>query len=492
MQTFKFNTYSIRLLSDFHTPVSLYLKIRDLYPESALLESTEYRTPESSYSFIGFCPLAHFEVKNEEIEIKSPDNTISNIKIDIENKNFISEKFNDFCSMFDVTSKNQGEDEICRISNQNPTGINGVFGFTSYDAVSFIEPVKFHPSQEAFKTVPFMKYIYYRYLIVMNMFKNEMYIVENLPEGEELTIDNVVKNIENNNFDVFGFSATGEIRSNLTDKEHIDIIEKGIAHCKRGDVFQVVLGRQFSQHFLGDDFNVYRALRSINPSPYLFYFDFGSYKIFGSSPETHFRIKGDEAYIDPIAGTFKRSGDEKQDALISEALLKDPKENAEHVMLVDLARNDLSRHAENVHVKKFKELQYYSHVIHIVSRVTGELKTKDNPMQIFLDTFPAGTLSGAPKVRALQIIGELEPQARGFYGGCIGYIGFDGDVNQAITIRSFLSKENTLFFQAGGGIVAKSDPENELQEVHNKLGALRKAIILADDCSKANNLSFVK
>ena len=381
---------------------------------------------------------------------------------------------------------------ICTVSESNPTRINGLFGFTSVDSVSYVEPVKFEKQKTEFASISDMNYIYYRYVIVMNMYKSEMCILENLIEGETSNLKKVISDIENNNFDIFGFSTTGEVESNMNDVEHIDMINKGISHCMRGDVFQIVLGRQFRQSFLGDDFNVYRALRSVNPSPYLFYFDFGSYRIFGSSPETHFRIQGKKAYIDPIAGTFKRTGDEETDKVLASELLKDPKENAEHTMLVDLARNDLSRHAHNVEVAKYKELQFYSHVIHIVSRVTGELDDIDNPMKAFLDTFPAGTLSGAPKVRALQLISELEPQARGFYGGCIGYIGFDGDLNQAITIRSFLSKDNTLFFQAGGGIVAKSDPQSELQEVHNKLGALRKSLILADEISKANNLSFVK
>ena len=324
----------------------------------------------------------------------------------------------------------------------------------------------------------------------MNMFRNEMYLVENLPEGETSNIDKIVKDLENNNLDLFGFNLMGEKRTNLTDEQFMNIVDKGIYHCKRGDVFQIVLSRRFEQDFMGDDFNVYRTLRSVNPSPYLFYFDFGGYRIFGSSPETHFRIKGDLAYIDPIAGTFKRSGDEEKDKIISEELLKDPKENAEHVMLVDLARNDLSRSSTDVKVSKYKELQYYSHVIHIVSRVTGKIKENENPMRAFMDTFPAGTLSGAPKVKALQLIGEMEPQSRGFYGGCIGYIGFNGELNQAITIRSFMSKDNTLYFQAGAGVVAKSNPRSELEEVNNKLGALCSAIDLAQQVSQSNNFKL--
>ena len=225
---------------------------------------------------------------------------------------------------------------------------------------------------------------------------------------------------------------------------------------------------------------LYRALRSINPSPYLFYFDFGGFRLFGSSPETHCRIEGRKATIDPIAGTTRRTGNRKQDEENARALRNDPKENAEHVMLVDLARNDLSRNCKDVHVDFFKDIQYYSHVIHLVSRVSGTLNDSANPIRTFIDTFPAGTLSGAPKVRALQIISELEPHNRGAYGGCIGFIGLDGSLNQAITIRTFVSRNGVLWFQAGGGIVAKSDEEKELQEVNNKLGALRTAIEMAE------------
>ena len=394
MKTFNIHTNSCRLLCDLYTPVALYLKIRDLYPESALLESTEYRTPESSYSFIAFCPIAKFELKDGVVNEKYPDGTKQKIQVNkyLNNKgadkDLLSSIFNDFRKSFNIINTEEPSD-ICSPSESNPTGINGLFGFTSYDSVSYIEPVKFNDPRKEFKGIADMNYIYYKYVVVMNMYMSEMCILENLLDGEESKLKEVMAEIENNNFDIFGFSTTGDVTSNMTDEEHIEMIEKGISHCMRGDVFQIVLGRQFQQSFLGDDFNVYRALRSINPSPYLFYFDFGSYRIFGSSPETHFRIQGKKAYIDPIAGTFKRTGNEDADKVLAKELLNDPKENAEHTMLVDLARNDLSRHASNVEVSKYKELQFYSHVIHIVSRVTGELEENDNPLQTFLDTFPA-------------------------------------------------------------------------------------------------------
>ena len=325
-----------------------------------------------------------------------------------------------------------------------------------------------------------MLYILYKYLIVFNDFKDEMMMLEMVEENEEDHLDTIEKAIHNRNFSTYDFHAVGPTTSTLTDEEHKANIRKGIAHCLRGDVFQIVLSRRFIQPFVGDDFKLYRALRSINPSPYLFYFDFGGFRIFGSSPETHCRIEGGKAYIDPIAGTTKRTGNVQQDAELAAALLADPKENAEHVMLVDLARNDLSRNCQQVKVEFYKEAQYYSHVIHLVSRVSGQLNEDTNPIKTFIDTFPAGTLSGAPKVKAMQLISEYEPHSRGAYGGCIGFIGLNGNLNQAITIRTFVSRNNELWFQAGGGIVAKSNEEYELQEVNNKLGALKKAISMAE------------
>ena len=356
----------------------------------------------------------------------------------------------------------------------------GLYGYTSFNAVRYFENIAVKDSREATNDAPDMLYILYKYLIVFNDFKNEMLLLEMLAPGEKSELDKVQKAIHNRNYTTYGFRAVGETTSPLTDEEHKANIRRGITHCLRGDVFQIVLSRRFEQRFVGDDFKLYRALRSINPSPYLFYFDFGGFRIFGSSPETHCRIEGTHAYIDPIAGTTKRTGNPEQDAVNARHLHDDPKENAEHVMLVDLARNDLSRNCHDVKVDFYKEMQYYSHVIHLVSRVSGTLNNDADPIKTFIDTFPAGTLSGAPKVRAMQLISELETHNRGAYGGCIGFIGLNGSLNQAITIRTFVSRNGVLWFQAGGGIVAQSNDEYELQEVNNKLGALKKAIIMAE------------
>lgn len=461
----KIETQSKILLADLQTPVSIYLKVRDIYPESALLESTDFHVVDNRYSFIAVEPLAKFTAQKGVVTEEYPDGSKQIIALSEENS--LPELLDRFVKSFDVDASG------------NSTGINGFFGFTGYDAVTHFEAVDIKKPAAANSDTPEMIYIFYKYIIVVNHFKNEMAIVENRVPGTESEIDELIGMLDSRNFPIYPFEAKGEIESPITDEQYREMVDKGIKHCRRGDVFQIVLSRRFTQKYQGDDFNVYRALRSVNPSPYLFYFDFGGFRIFGSSPETHLKMEGAKATIDPIAGTFRRTGDDMKDRELAEQLLVDPKENAEHVMLVDLARNDLSRNCSDVYVESYKEIQFYSHVIHMVSRVSGTIYPEVNRIRLFADTFPAGTLSGAPKVRAMQLIEEIEQHTRGFYGGCIGYIGFNGDFNQAITIRSFLSKNNTLNFQAGAGVVSKSNRENELQEVNNKLGALNKAVVLA-------------
>ena len=453
-------TITTLLPADLETPVGIYLKIRDIYPQSALLESSDYHTTQNSISLIGIDPIGYFKVINEEIEEVFPGG--KSIKTTATPQNVIN-RLQNFTSSFSV------------LSVKGLT--NGLLGYTSYDAVRYFEPtVKISKPEKEFSHIPDIFYIFYRFIIQMNHFRNEMTVIENLPDGEESETNRLISILKNNNVPHYAFTPSEEINSSITDEDFMKIVEKCISHCKRGDVFQVVPSRRFSQGYKGDDFNVYRALRSVNPSPYLFYFDFGSFKVFGSSPETHLRIQNGYAYIDPIAGTFKRTGDDTRDRELAEALLEDEKENAEHVMLVDLARNDLSRSGGKVSIEFMRQIQFYSHVIHMVSRVKAKLPKGADIFSLFASTFPAGTLSGAPKVRAMQIIDALEPHGRKIYGGCIGYIGFDGSLNQAITIRTFVSTGNKLYSQAGAGIVAHSSPATELQETNNKLGALRKAV----------------
>ena len=461
METFKYTTTSRTILADLYTPVGVYMRLRDLYPQSALMESSDYHDSNNSRSFIGINPMASVAIGHGLANIIFPDG--SNEQHEINSNYDSADAIHALIDHIKVTGEHA---DTC-----------GLFGYTSFNAVRYFENIDVKDETQAKNDAPDLLYILYKVVIVFDHFNNTLTIIS--LDGEK-ALDDVMKAMNKANVKAYDFHPVGETTSPLTDEEHKANIRKGIQHCLRGDVFQIVLSRRFIQKYEGDDFKLYRALRSINPSPYLFYFDFGGFRIFGSSPETHCRIEGKKAYIDPIAGTTKRTGDAEADRKGAEYLRNDPKENAEHVMLVDLARNDLSRNCHGVKVDFYKDLQYYSHVIHLVSRVSGELDKDADPIKAFIDTFPAGTLSGAPKVRAMQLISEYEPHNRGAYGGCIGYIGLNGSLNQAITIRTFVSRNGELWFQAGGGIVAKSDEEYELQEVNNKLGALRRAILMAE------------
>ena len=462
METFKYTTNSKTILADLYTPVGVYMRLRDLYPQSALMECADYHDAASSRSFIGISPMASVAIGHGITTVSYPDGSVMQHEV---NKEYRSDKaIHALIDRIEVT----GDD----------AGVCGLFGFTSFNAVRYFEDIAVKDETQEKNDAPDVLYILYNVVIVFDHHNNTVKVVT---LGDANDIDNVLKAMNRGNVREYDFHAIGDASSTLTDEEHKANIRRGIQHCLRGDVFQIVLSRRFVQRYEGDDFKLYRTLRSINPSPYLFYFDFGGFRIFGSSPETHCRIEGRKAYIDPIAGTTKRTGDAEADRLGAEFLRNDPKENAEHVMLVDLARNDLSRNCHGVKVDYYKDIQYYSHVIHLVSRVSGELDEGADPIKAFIDTFPAGTLSGAPKVRAMQLISEYEPHNRGAYGGCIGIIGLDGSLNQAITIRTFVSRNGELWFQAGGGIVAKSNEEYELQEVNNKLGALRRAILMAEE-----------
>ncbi len=461
MKKLKFKTISSKQLSDTVTPVGLYSKIRDKYANSLLLESSDYHSKEESYTFICVEPIVTlkadenrftYEFKNEVLEEQMLDG------------NFY-EVFETYKKIIDV----ECEKDI--------KAFNGFYGYISYNSIQYFETIKLN-AKKAPSEIPDIQFSFFKFIIAINHFNDELIIIENVGEGEESRISEMENIVNSHNYGLFSFESLGEESSNCTDKEFKQNVVKAKGHCKRGDVFQLVLSRQFQQSFKGDEFNVYRALRSINPSPYLFYFDYGNFKLMGSSPEAQIKIDDKKAIINPIAGTFRRTGDMAQDIILGEKLSKDKKENAEHVMLVDLARNDLSKHASEVKVEVFKEVQYFSHVIHLVSTVEG--KPNGKPIEIVGDTFPAGTLSGAPKYKAMELIDAYENQTRGFYGGAVGFIGLDNNVNLAIAIRSFVSKKNTLFYQAGAGIVIDSSEEGELQEVNNKLAALKKALTLAE------------
>jgi anthranilate synthase component I len=470
MKSFKLKTNYRKMLADTVTPVSIYLKLRDKYVNSILLESSDYHGQENSFSYICCQPMASFMLKEDLLEQHFPDG--SHEKIKLGKRRQAVELLSNFASSF------QPEDHGFKFIN------NGLFGYMTYDAVQYFEDIDFADNTNQTYQIPEILYKVYRYVIAIDHFKNELYVFEhNLQEqtADEDGLEQIVSLIENKNYPSYNFRVEGQESSNFNDDEFLKVLTKGKEHCFRGDVFQIVLSRRFQTGFKGDEFNVYRALRSVNPSPYLFYFDYGNFKIFGSSPEAQIVIKEDKATIYPIAGTFRRTGNDASDAELAQKLYNDVKENSEHVMLVDLARNDLSRNGSGVQVETFKEIQYYSHVIHLVSKVTGKLADEVTPIRMVADTFPAGTLSGAPKFMAMQLINKYENVRRGYYGGAIGFLGFNGDFNHAIMIRSFLSKDNTLYFQAGAGVVAKSDVNSELQEVNNKLEALRKALQIAEE-----------
>lgn len=483
MNKVRLTTTFRKMAADLYTPVGIYLRLRDRFRDTILLESTDHHTSENSFSFIAINAIGGIEIAASNlVEFKYPGRLPK--KISLENT-AVPNLVWDYMQQYEVEA---GEKEL--------KFAQGLYGYTAYDAIPFFETIQFRDKpfsnrdsrkielDHQNETIPLMRYRLYQYVIAIDHFKDELYLLENHVDGvdgDKQLIENIICGKD---LPLFPFESTGDETSNMTDAEYIDMVRKGIAHCFRGDVFQLVLSRRFEQSFKGDEFNVYRALRMVNPSPYLFYFDYGEYKLMGSSPESQLIIANGQAIVHPIAGTFKRTGDDATDRKEAERLLQDPKENAEHVMLVDLARNDLSRVCDHVKVAHYRQVKYYSHVIHLVSEVVATTRKNTNPFLLMAKTFPAGTLSGAPKFRAMELIDQYEKTKRSFYGGAIGFTGFDGSCNQAILIRSFLSCKNTLYYQAGAGIVASSVPESELQEVNNKLGALKKALLFANEINK--------
>jgi len=457
-----------KMLSDVYTPVGIYLRLRDRFRDTILLESADNASAENSFSFIAINAIGGMEITNyESVELKYPK--LPPEKKPIAKVSDVPDMLWNFMQQFDMEESDEKTVHM----------VQGLFGYCTYDAVQFFETIELK-SKHAAPEIPLMRYRLYQYVIAINHFKDEMFLCENVIAGLESEVNLIESLIKSKDVPTYPFKVQMDETANMSDEGYKEMVKKGVASCYRGDVFQIVLSRRFQQKFIGDEFNVYRALRSINPSPYLFYFDYGDYRLMGSSPESQLIIKNRIAIVHPIAGTFKRTGDDAKDNALAEALLKDAKENAEHTMLVDLARNDLSRCCDEVMVNHFRQVHYYSHVIHLVSEVMGKVRYDANPFELLALTFPQGTLSGAPKYKAMGLIDSYEPTVRGYYAGCIGFMGFDGSCNHAIMIRTFLSKQNTLHYQAGAGIVAASQPENELQEVNNKLGALKKAVDLAE------------
>lgn len=462
MEKITIDTTFKKVLADLTTPVALYYQLRDQYAETLLLESSDYSSKENSMSFLCYDPLVTIEVRDEQF-------TTSNHISRSSHSHGVTDLVGDV------------EAALTLIDQRLPSEMDrflGFFGFTSFDAVQYFDTVT--TSSADHLDLPILRYAFYRHIIVFDHFTEDLYLIDNTPAGEKSKLKDMHRLIKQSQVQPFSFKTAGTEQENMTDQAFLDIVDRCKAHCQRGDVFQIVPSRRFSQAYKGDDFNVYRALRSINPSPYLFYYDYTDYRIFGSSPEAQIVVDSGMAEIHPIAGTFKRTGNDLEDQASAEALKADPKESAEHIMLVDLARNDLSKHCDDVEVETFKEVQFFSHVIHLTSVVRGRLKPGATGYQVFADTFPAGTLSGAPKHKALELIYSMEATQRRAYGGGIGMISLNGDINHAIIIRSFVSTEGSLYYQAGAGIVIGSDSHSELQEVNNKLAALKRAIAKAE------------
>ncbi len=461
--TYNLQSHHKKIIADTITPVSVYLKVRDHYPNSILLESSDYHANDNSFSYVCFNPIASVLVENNQYIENLPDG--SKMQIELDHTSDVPGLISEFSMKFSTNN------EDFKFINQ------GLFGYMNYDAVRYFEDIEISKTEDATQ-IPDLYYAVYQNIIAINHFNNEAYLFAHCFESEN-NIAEIELLLKSKNYPTYDFSKEGDAITNISDEDFKRLVETAKQHCQRGDVFQLVLSRRFEQSFSGDEFNVYRALRTVNPSPYLFYFDYGNFKLFGSSPEAQLIVKDKKAEIHPIAGTFKRTGNDEQDAELAKKLAADQKENAEHVMLVDLARNDLSRHGKSVEVETYREVQYFSHVIHLVSKVTAQIKESVSTMEVVADTFPAGTLSGAPKHMAMELIEKYEPTPRGYYGGAIGFMDFSGNFNHAIMIRTFLSKNHRLYFQAGAGIVAASSAESENQETYNKLGALHKALEIA-------------
>lgn len=469
MSKINIQTTCKKIPADLYTPVGIYLRMRDKYRDTILLESTDSHAGENSRSIIGINAIAGIEIMDfDNAEYKFPGQKPE--RLNIAKRDKLVDILDNYVDSFDAVKP---VEKIACIAQ-------GLFGYSTYDAVQFFEQISFENGKTTDDTIPLMRYRLYQYVIIIDHFKDEIYLCENKLNAVESAVAGVENILRGKDVPVFPFASSGDEINDIANDTYKAMVQKGIDACKRGDVFQIVLSRTFKQKFTGDEFNVYRSLRSINPGPYLFYFDYGDYKLMGSSPESQVVIENGKATVHPIAGTFKRTGDDESDKALAIALENDPKENAEHIMLVDLARNDLSRICTKVEVTKLKNINFYSHVIHMVSEVQGNVTEMDNPFKIMASVFPAGTLSGAPKYKAMQLINDIEKNERSFYGGAIGYIGFDKSCNHAIMIRTFLSKDNTLTYRAGAGVVAASIPQLELEEVGHKLGALKRAIVLAE------------
>ena len=474
---------------DTETPTSIFLKAGGLEKEMFLLESMEGLKKLSRYSFIGAGNSSLIKFEDEVFTMKTSGKEVVKVKTK---------------SPLEELEKVINEYRLYKNPELNHF-VGGAVGYLSYDLVKYFENIKLTKSKLLLPEI--MLYLT-GVVIVFDHFLNRMKIIstvkieksigkdkdKNFNNAEKAFFQSIQKieeieskifsSSKNGNVDNFPYHADNtkkfDFNSNFSKQKFLEAVKKAKKYIIDGEAFQIVLSQRFSIDSLSNPFNIYRALRTTNPSPYMYYINFGKFKIIGSSPEPLIKINGRKILTCPIAGTKKRGASPKEERFLVSSLLNDEKEMAEHNMLVDLSRNDLGRVCKfgSIKIKKYMSVEKYSHVIHLVSRIEGTLDKISTIYDALKSTFPAGTLTGAPKIRAMQIISELEPDCRGPYGGVVGYFGYDGSLDTCITIRTAIIKDGKAYIQAGAGIVYDSVPENEWNETLNKAGALFKAIKL--------------
>ena len=464
-----------KILADLLTPISAYMRLAKKSDYAFILESVEKGEQYGRYSFIGRNPLLILQSENEKTHIWKDGNW---------------QEYNS--GFLEILRSTQQKYKAPKL-NGLPHFTGGLVGFLGYESISWVEDIPIYNQDEL--QCPDALFMLFHEVIAFDHLQNQIILFSNvqIENGTDLEkayadanlrIDEMGEDLHTDiDYQTPAQLEQSKLHSNFTQTKFEDAVQKAKEHIKAGDVFQLVLSQRFRRQTSVDPLTMYRALRSINPSPYMFHLKLNDFDIIGASPELLVKVEDDEIEIRPIAGTRERGDNAEADKDLEDDLLKDEKERAEHLMLVDLGRNDVGRAAEfdSVNVKEFMVVEYYSHVMHIVSDVRGKLREGKDIFDALYSGFPAGTLTGAPKIRAMEIIHDLEPSRRGVYSGAIGYFDFTGDMNTCIAIRTMVMKDGTVYFQSGAGIVYDSDPEKEFEETVNKAKAINAAIDLAEN-----------
>lgn len=465
---------SRRMLADVLTPVSLFLAIREQSNHPFLFESVEGGEQLARYSFLGCNPYQTLLFDGERVTLNRKDGQTT----------ILNEAYFEALERLTTQHTEPKLPDLPRLTG-------GAVGFSSYDTVRQVEYLPDIPPSDIdvpeavwsfYDEVYAFDHVKQQVILMKTVFVNEYTDLKRAYEEaqEALTRMEASANQSFRSSNRFSLDAS-DLSSNMNEKQFHHMVETAKTYIYEGDIFQVVLSQRFRVPFKGDKFTLYRALRMVNPSPYLFFLEFNDFALVGSSPEVLVRVTGNEARLLPIAGTRPRGKTHEEDLELEEDLKNDPKEISEHIMLVDLGRNDLSRVCKSgsVHLERNQSIERFSHVMHIVSDVVGEIAPDKSSVDALMKCFPAGTVSGAPKIRAMEIIDELEPSKRGPYAGAVGYFDFSGNMDTCIAIRTMLVTHQTVYIQAGAGIVADSNPANEFEETKNKAGALVEALSVA-------------